>query len=133
MRDIARPNGDQRGWNWANSTTAPGAGTIIYANNPFWIRERNFQEDDTQRIFGNINLAYDLTSNLTASVFGRLDYYNQRRQDCNDCHHHKQLNERKPFSHPCPLLIGRGYVSQSDRHINAPSLFAVYLCGIALC
>jgi TonB-linked SusC/RagA family outer membrane protein len=81
MRDIERPNGDQRTWNWANSTTAPGAGNIIYANNPFWVQERNFQEDDTQRIFGNINLAYDLTSNLTASVFGRLDYYNQRRQD----------------------------------------------------
>lgn len=81
MRDIARPNGDQRSWNWANSSTAPESGTIIYANNPFWLRERNYQEDDTQRIFGNVKLSYDFLSNLTGSVFGKLDYYNQRRQD----------------------------------------------------
>lgn len=81
MRDIQRPDGAQRSWNWANSTTAPGSGSIIYANNPFWLREKNFQEDDTQRIFGDISISYDILSDLTASVFGRTDYYNQRRQD----------------------------------------------------
>jgi len=81
MRDIQRPDGSQRSWNWANSTSAPGSGSIIYANNPFWLREKNFQEDDTQRIFGDISISYDILSDLTASVFGRTDYYNQRRQD----------------------------------------------------
>lgn len=81
MRDIERPNGDQRSWNWANSSTAPRNGTIIYANNPFWLREKNYQEDDMQRIYGNVTLSYDILPDLTASVFGRTDYYNQRRQD----------------------------------------------------
>ncbi|MCS3675430.1 TonB-linked SusC/RagA family outer membrane protein [Salinibacter ruber] len=81
MQDIARPGGAQRSWNWANSSTAPESGDIIYANNPYWLRERNFQEDDTQRLFGKVRLAYDLTESLTVSANARNDYYNERRQN----------------------------------------------------
>jgi len=81
MRSIERSDGSQRSWNWSNSSTAPQSGSIIYANNPFWVREKNFQEDDMQRIFGDITISYDILDELTASVYGRTDYYNQRRQD----------------------------------------------------
>lgn len=81
MRDIERPNGDQRSWNWANSSEAPSAGDIIYANNPFWIRRRNYQNDDTQRIFGKVELSYDLMDNLTVSGNVDTDFYTERRAE----------------------------------------------------
>lgn len=81
MQDIMRPDGTQRNWNWANSTTAPVSGNLIYANNPFWIRRKNFQDDDTQRIFGNVALSYELSENLTLSANARTDWYTDRRSD----------------------------------------------------
>ena len=79
MRDIERPNGSQRSWNWTNSTTAPFTGDIIYANNPFWIRRKNYQNDDTQRIFGKVDLTYDLVDDLTVSANIDTDFYTERR------------------------------------------------------
>ena len=81
MRDIARPDGTQRSWNWSNNATAPLAGDIIYANNPFWLRERNFQDDDTQRIFGKVALSYAFTDELSVSTNIRTDYYTERRSE----------------------------------------------------
>ncbi|WP_022835728.1 SusC/RagA family TonB-linked outer membrane protein [Salisaeta longa] len=78
MRDITRPDGTQRGWNWVGD---PRAGNLIYANNPFWIREKNYQNDDTQRIYGRVRLAYDLMDNLTVSANARTDYYTLRQQE----------------------------------------------------
>lgn len=79
MQDIERPDGSQRSWNWANSTTAPAAGAIIYANNPYWIRRKNFQEDDTQRLYGQVQLSYDLLDNLTLTANTSTDFYTERR------------------------------------------------------
>lgn len=81
MQDIVRPNGDQRSWNWANNTTAPENGTIIYANNPYWLRRKNFQEDGMKRLFGKIQIDYDLTDNLSAQANTRTDFYTLRTQD----------------------------------------------------
>jgi len=85
MRDIVRPDGTQRSWNWANSglgsDNAPQAGDIIYANNPFWIRERNYQNDDTDRLYGKVELSYDLMPNLTVSANARTDYYTARQEE----------------------------------------------------
>ncbi len=78
MRDITREDGTQRGWNWIGD---PRNGDLIYANNPFWIRERNFQNDDMQRVFGRFSVSYDLAENLTLSGNARTDYYNSRRQE----------------------------------------------------
>ncbi|PSQ80597.1 MAG: SusC/RagA family TonB-linked outer membrane protein [Bacteroidetes bacterium QS_1_65_9] len=80
MRDIVRPNGQQRSWNWANSTSAPRSGDIIYANNPFWVTDRNFQEDGTERIYGKFRVAYDLLDDLTLSANARKDYYTSRQE-----------------------------------------------------
>ncbi|MFP4227915.1 MAG: SusC/RagA family TonB-linked outer membrane protein [Salinivenus sp.] len=81
MRDIVRPDGTQRSWNWANSTTAPETGDIIYANNPFWIRERNYQNDDSDRLYGKVELSYDLMDNLTVTADARTDYYTTRQEE----------------------------------------------------
>ena len=81
MRDIERPNGTQRSWNWSNSTTAPQTGNIIYANNPFWARQKNYQTDDTQRLFGKVQLSYDLMENLPLMANTTTDYYTERRAE----------------------------------------------------
>jgi TonB-linked SusC/RagA family outer membrane protein len=78
MRDITRPDGTQRAWNWIGD---PRDGNLIYANNPFWIRERNFQNDDMQRVYGRFSVSYDLAENLTLSGNARTDYYTSRRQE----------------------------------------------------
>lgn len=78
MRDITRVDGTQRGWNW---TGDPRAGNLIYANNPFWIRERNYQNDGTNRVYGRVSVSYDLAENLTISTNARTDYYTSRRQE----------------------------------------------------
>ena len=85
MRDIVRPDGTQRSWNWANSglgsDNAPEAGSIIYANNPFWIRERNYQNDDSDRLYGKVEVSYDLLENLTVTANARTDYYTARQEE----------------------------------------------------
>ena len=71
------PTGEQRTWN-RRSADNPFP---QYANNPYWIRRQNFQNDDRQRIYGNVNLSYELTDWLTLT--GRLlhDYYTDRREE----------------------------------------------------
>jgi len=85
MQNIQRPDGTQRSWNWANSglgtDAAPQTGDIIYANNPFWIRRRNYQNDETNRVYGKVEVSYDLTQNLTLRADARTDYQNFQRQE----------------------------------------------------
>lgn len=78
MRDMRRPDGTQRSWNWANNTTAPITGDIIYMNNPFWTVLVNYPTSDMQRIYGNFRLSYDLMDDLTLSGSARTDYYTRR-------------------------------------------------------
>ena len=71
------PTGEQRTWN-RRSAANPFP---QYANNPYWIRRKNFQNDDRQRVYGNVNLSYEFTDWLTLT--GRLlhDYYTDRREE----------------------------------------------------
>ena len=71
------PTGEQRTWNRISADNP----TPRFANNPYWIRRKNFQNDDRQRVYGNINLAYEFTDWLTLT--GRLlhDYYTDRREE----------------------------------------------------
>ncbi len=77
LQDIVRPDGTQRVWNWAD----PVAGTIRFTDNPYWVRKRNFPTDNTQRLFGNFQIAYDFTDNLSLTGSARTDYYNTRREE----------------------------------------------------
>ena len=77
-RDYRRADGTQRGWNWIGD---PAEGNLIYANNPYWIAYENFQNDDTERLYGNVSVAYDFLDNLTLTASGRTDFYTSRRQE----------------------------------------------------
>jgi TonB-linked SusC/RagA family outer membrane protein len=78
MRDITRPDGTQRGWNWIGD---PRDGNMIYANNPFWIREKNYQNDDMNRVYGKVSLSYDFTDNLSLTTDAGTDYFNRRTHE----------------------------------------------------
>lgn len=77
MRDYERPDGTQRSWNWVD----PVAGDIIYANNPYWISYENYNNDDTERLYGSVALAYEFTEALTLEGAARTDFYTSRRQE----------------------------------------------------
>ena len=77
-RDYRRADGTQRGWNWIGD---PVEGNLIYANNPYWIAYENFQNDGTERLYGNVEIAYNLLDNLTLKGAGRTDFYTSRRQE----------------------------------------------------
>jgi TonB-linked SusC/RagA family outer membrane protein len=82
MRDYQRPNGQQRGWNYAGVAGAQGLETSFqYTDNPYVNRYENFQTDDEQRFFGKAELQYDLTRSLSGRYTVSTDYRTERRQD----------------------------------------------------
>jgi TonB-linked SusC/RagA family outer membrane protein len=82
MRDYQRPNGQQRGWNYAGISGASGSETSFqYTDNPYVNRYENFETDDEQRFFGKAELQYDLTRDLSGQYMVSTDYRTERRQD----------------------------------------------------
>jgi len=65
------PTGEQISWNRLNEDVA----APLYDDNLYWIRRKNFQNDNRERYFGNISLTYKFTDwlNLTGRVL--TDYY----------------------------------------------------------
>lgn len=71
------PTGEQVSWNRDSETNAAPR----YADNPYWIRRKNYQNDSRDRIFGNITLNYQFNKSL--KLTGRImnDYYVDRREE----------------------------------------------------
>jgi TonB-linked SusC/RagA family outer membrane protein len=78
MSDFTRPDGTQRGWNWKGIDGARN-GVFNFSNNPYWVRNKNYEEDDTQRLFGNVELTYNLSDNYNIKGSVRSDFYTSRR------------------------------------------------------
>ena len=74
MRNYRNPDGTQRTWNRL-STTNPNPN---YFDNPFWERYENVQNDQRDRVFGNITMKYKI--NDVFSLMGRAlsDFYIDR-------------------------------------------------------
>jgi TonB-linked SusC/RagA family outer membrane protein len=68
-------DGSQNSWNVTRDYKPK------YADNPYWTRYENFQNDSRQRIFGNVSTSYQFTDAL--SITGQLstDYYTDRREE----------------------------------------------------
>ncbi|MGB0509337.1 MAG: SusC/RagA family TonB-linked outer membrane protein, partial [Flavobacteriales bacterium] len=77
MRNYRNPDGTQRTWNRL-STTNPNPN---YFDNPFWERYENVQNDQRDRVFGNVTMKYKI--NDVFSVMGRAlsDFYIDRREE----------------------------------------------------
>lgn len=71
------PTGEQVSWNRLSEETA----RPLYADNPYWIRRKNYQNDSRDRIFGNVTLSYQFNKwiNLTGRVMN--DFYIDRREE----------------------------------------------------
>ncbi|MGZ2368510.1 SusC/RagA family TonB-linked outer membrane protein [Ancylomarina sp. YFZ004] len=73
------PDGDQRTWN-ANSPTDLDP---AYANNPYWTRYENFQDDERNRLYGYTSLDYELNDMFSLTFKSSLDYYHERQNERN--------------------------------------------------
>ena len=72
MSNYVNPDGTQRVWN-RNSWDDP---TPAYSDNPYWTRYRNFQDDERNRLFGNIGVLITPMEGLSIQGKWNLDYYN---------------------------------------------------------
>lgn len=77
MKNYKNPDGTQRTWNRISFTN----GAPMYSDNPYWNRYMNYEEDQRNRLFGNVGASYNLTDWL--SVTGKIlgDYYLDRREE----------------------------------------------------
>lgn len=71
MSNYVNPDGTQRVWNrnsWDDQTPA-------YSDNPYWTRYRNYQDDERNRLFGNIGLLVTPFEGFSIQGKWNLDYY----------------------------------------------------------
>ena len=69
--------GEHRTWN-ANAADDLSA---AYANNPYWTRYENYQNDERNRLFGFTALNYELNDMFSLSFKSSLDYYHERQNE----------------------------------------------------
>ena len=77
LRNYENPDGTHRTWN-RNSVTDPNP---HYWDNPFWERYKNVQDDQRDRVFGNITMNYKINDNFSFMGRALTDFYIDRRQE----------------------------------------------------
>lgn len=77
MRDAYNQTGKNITWN----PNSPSNRTPIYTDNPYWVRNENFQTDTRNRYYGNVNLNYEISDAF--SVLGRFtfDTYSELQEE----------------------------------------------------
>ena len=80
--------------------------TPIYWDNPYWSRYENYQNDERNRLIGNVSLRYLINDDL--DVFGRASV---------DTYDEVQEERRAVGSVPAPFGIGEG----ADGSLNRPA------------
>lgn len=75
MKTYMNPDGSQRTWN-RTSVYDPAP---AYSDNPYWTQYMNYNTNDRDRFYGNVNVKYDITDylNLTGAIYA--DRYTDRR------------------------------------------------------
>lgn len=79
MSNYVNPDGTQRVWN-RNSWDDP---TPAYSDNPYWTRYRNYQDDERNRLFGNIGVLLTPFEGFTVQGKWNLDYYDLTEMERN--------------------------------------------------
>ena len=69
------PDGTQRSWNRSSYDDPSPA----YSDNAYWTQYKNYPENWRNRVFGNVNLNYELTDFLSVSGAVNQDFFNDRR------------------------------------------------------
>ncbi len=83
LKNYKYADGTIKNWNVSPSTAAATAGIILNNkpsdwNNPYFDAYENLNRDNRDRFFGDINLSYQVYSDLKLSGFVRSDMYVQR-------------------------------------------------------
>lgn len=77
LKAYKNPDGSQRTWNRISASNPDPQ----YWDNPYWTRYENYQNDNRDRVFGNVGITWKLNSWL--SLTGRLlkDFYTETREE----------------------------------------------------
>lgn len=81
LRNSEWTSGQQNTWNSVGVTKDANNNFLGYNadprffDNPFWVRDNYLQEDTRNRFYGNINLTYELTENLSVTGRTGTDFY----------------------------------------------------------
>ena len=72
---------ERTGQNYTWNYTSPTDATPIYWDNPYYIRNKNFQNDERNRVYGNVALTYDI--NDWFNIVGRvtMDSYDEFQEE----------------------------------------------------
>ena len=73
------PDGTQATWNrsaWNDPTPA-------YANNPYWSRYMNYQNDSRNRVYGNVGFSYAILPELKFQYKANLDFFVDKQYERN--------------------------------------------------
>jgi len=74
LKSYINPDGTQRTWNRSSWDDA----SPVYSNNPYWSRNKDYQNDIRNHYFGNVGLNYKLTDWLSVQGKFNLDQYDFR-------------------------------------------------------
>lgn len=77
LRNYENADGSHRTWNRNSASDA----SPHYWDNPFWERYKNVQDDQRDRVFGNITLNYKINDNMSFMGRALTDFYIDRRQE----------------------------------------------------
>ena len=66
-------------WNAADPTDVSQG--PIYFDNPYWVRYENYQNDERNRVFGNVALDYQINDWLSVFVRGTMDTYSMEQHE----------------------------------------------------
>lgn len=69
LRDYEDAEGNPINWNYN------------YHDNPFWLQENNGNQQDRDRVIGNVNVRYDANDWISVSGLVGNDFYSERRQE----------------------------------------------------
>ena len=67
-------------WNWKDPSTAAGL-VPAYTDNYYWTVYENYENDNRQRIFGNVTLDYKATNWLSFLARASVDHYNEFQEE----------------------------------------------------
>ena len=79
LRNYKNADGSHRTWNPNDAVN--GDLTPHYWDNPFWERYENFQDDNRDRLFGNVGVSFKLAEGLSLEGRAGTDFYTDERRE----------------------------------------------------
>ena len=65
-----------------------------YANNPYWSRYENYQNDTRNRVYGNVGFVYHILPSLKFQYKANLDFFADKQFERNAVYSQEQSSTR---------------------------------------